>query len=91
MNPAMAVTATQATGRQRGDGREPSGNSRNNSGTSPSVGSPKTAASHRASTPPGTDPGLVRIAYSPYSARSKVTPEVRPTVARIQPIGLAGR
>jgi hypothetical protein len=59
----MAATATQATGRQRGEGSEPSGNSRNSSGTRPSVENPTKLDSHSASTPPGTDPGLVRIAY----------------------------
>jgi hypothetical protein len=91
MATAMAATAAHATGRQRGDGSEPSGTSRNSSGTSPTAGTQTKLASHAASTPPGIDPGLVRSAYSPYWPRNTETPEVSPIVQRIQPIGLAGR
>jgi hypothetical protein len=59
---AIAAAGTQATGRQRGDGSEPSGTSSNSSGTSPTTGNQKKFCSHIASTPPGTDPGLVRSA-----------------------------
>ena len=56
---ATAATATHATGRQRGDGSEPSGTSSTSSGTSPTAGNQTKVCSHSASTPPGTDPGLV--------------------------------
>jgi hypothetical protein len=84
---------SQATGRQRRDGRWPSGKS---SSTKVSSSAPPGAQVHwpsqMASGPPGTVPGAVHSAYLPYMV-PKVTrpPPKSPTAQKIHPSGLPGR
>jgi hypothetical protein len=60
--------ASHATGRQRREGSRPVGNSKGTKvSSSPMPGAQTSWAAQMASGPPGTVPGAVRSAYTPYS------------------------
>src|SRR5215208_7134301 len=84
---------SHATGRQRLEGSDPSGNS---SGTNViarlNPGTQVKALSHDSGAPPGSEePGLVTRAYSAYVPANCSRPWEKPTAKKIQPRGFLGR
>lgn len=85
----MVAPASQATGRQRGDGGRPSGNSSGvNSSTRATVGYQAQEANQAARTPPARRWAEAKVAYS--SARAPATAS-RAMAAKIQPTAFSGR
>jgi hypothetical protein len=87
----MASRPATATGRQRGDGSRPVGNSsRVKTKIRPRMGSHH-QENQAARAAPGSDPWRVTRAYSAYSMVSTPAEDSSPMAEKIQPTALPGR
>jgi hypothetical protein len=92
--PAAAIaerpTMSQASGRQRGDGRCPVGKTRRSSGTAATSTTLIHSESHAANDASGSTSGDVCSAYVAYSLPTPPITKLTPTAIISQPVGLPG-
>ena len=89
--PANTTTVAHSTGRQRGDGRWPSGNSRTMQNIRSTVAKAPTGARHPTALAAGTAPGAVATPYSAYCSANMLVATDRPIEPSSQPMALSGR
>src|ERR687894_1042229 len=84
--------APHKTGRQRGEGSLPVGNSRSKNTTMKNHPIPRAhPPNHAAHAPAGSVPGAVISAYTPYSSASSPTIQIKAPEQKSRPIGFSGR
>src|SRR2546423_440568 len=87
----MNTTAiAHSTGRQRGDGRWPSGNSRTMMNSRSTVATAPTEARHPTALAAGRAPGAVATPYSAYCSANMLVATDRPIEPSSQPMALSG-
>ena len=89
---ARKATAAHRTGRQRGEGNLPVGNSRIGNTTRRDHPTPLAhPPNHPIQPPAGSAPGSVNRAYTAYSSASSAEAMTRAPERKSQPIGFSGR
>ena len=88
--PAATTTSAHRTGRQRGDGSRPSGNSSTRTNSKTTVTATAAADRTPATLAAGTVPGAVARPYRAYCSVSMATVRDKPVRPSSQPIALPG-
>ena len=89
--PMNTTAIAHSTGRQRGDGRWPSGNSSTMKNSRSTVAKAPTEARHPTALAAGTAPGAVATPYSAYCSANMLVATARPIEPSSQPMALSGR